>query len=165
MNWNAKRRGSAPMMRCFRKAKPGHVTGGRVFGYDNVRLESGHVERRINEAEAAIVQRIFTLCAEGVGQTRVAKQLNAERAIAPRSQQGRPRAWAPSTVHDILFRDVYRGVITWNKTRKRNQDGQHQQTARPPGDWLQVPAPQLRIVPEDLWQAAHGRLDTARAQY
>ena len=35
-----------------RKAQAGHVTGGRVFGYDNVRVD-GHVERRINEAEAA----------------------------------------------------------------------------------------------------------------
>src|ERR671922_535629 len=28
-----------------RKARAGHVTGGRVFGYDNVRTGSGHVER------------------------------------------------------------------------------------------------------------------------
>jgi site-specific DNA recombinase len=32
------------------KAKAGHVTGGRLFGYDNIRLET-HVERRINETE------------------------------------------------------------------------------------------------------------------
>jgi site-specific DNA recombinase len=34
----------------IRKAKAGHVTGGRLFGYDNIRLET-HVERRINETE------------------------------------------------------------------------------------------------------------------
>jgi DNA invertase Pin-like site-specific DNA recombinase len=34
-----------------RKAKAGHVTGGSVFGYDNVRV-NGHVERRINESQA-----------------------------------------------------------------------------------------------------------------
>jgi DNA invertase Pin-like site-specific DNA recombinase len=34
------------------KAKAGHVTGGKVFGYDNVRVD-GHVERRINPAQAA----------------------------------------------------------------------------------------------------------------
>src|SRR5262249_43973430 len=38
----------------LRKAAAGHVTGGRVFGYDNVRVE-GHVERRINDEEAAVV--------------------------------------------------------------------------------------------------------------
>jgi hypothetical protein len=38
----------------IRKAKAGHVTAGRVFGYDNVRVD-GHTERRINEAHAAAV--------------------------------------------------------------------------------------------------------------
>ena len=40
------------------KARAGHVTGGRVFGYDNVRVD-GHVERRINEREAAVVVRLW----------------------------------------------------------------------------------------------------------
>jgi site-specific DNA recombinase len=154
----------------LRKARAGHVTGGRTFGYDNsdVLDASGrrsHVERRINETEAAVVRRIFRLCADGVGQTRVAKHLNAEGAIAPRPQQGRPRAWAPSSVHEILFRDIYRGIITWNRSRKRNQWGQHHQTARPAGDWIEVPASDLRIVSDAEWQAAHRRLNASRAQY
>jgi site-specific DNA recombinase len=141
-----------------------------VFGYDNVDVlgpdgKRSHVEQRINEAEAAIVRRIFTLCAEGVGQNRIARILSAERAIAPRSQQGRPRAWSPSSVHEILFRDVYRGLITWNRTRKRNRWGQHQQAARPAREWLELPAPTLRIVSDAEWQAAHQRLTLARAQY
>ena len=41
-----------------RKAKAGYVTGGCVFGYDNLRVD-GHVERRINAAEAAVVRQIF----------------------------------------------------------------------------------------------------------
>ena len=153
-----------------RKAKAGHVTGGRCFGYDNVEIvgpdgRRSHVERRINEAEAAVVRRIFRLCAEGVGQVRIAKQLNADGAIAPRAQQGRPRAWSPSSIHAILFRDLYRGVITWNRTQKRNRWGQHKQSARPTNEWLEVPAPTLRIIADDAWQAAHRRLDASRAQY
>ena len=55
-----------------RKAKAGHVTGGRVFGYDNAEIlgpsgERAHVERRINEAETAVVRQIFELCAVGEG--------------------------------------------------------------------------------------------------
>ena len=154
----------------LRKAKAGHVTGGRAFGYDNVDVrdtngQRSHVERRINATEAEVVRRIFELRAAGVGQGRIAKQLNAERAATPRSQQGRPRAWSPSSVREVLFRDLYRGVITWNKSRKRNTWGQHQQTDRPVGDWLQVPAPQLRIVTEEAWSAAHERLATAREAY
>src|SRR6478672_9380505 len=50
----------------LRKAKAGHVTGGRVFGYDNVEIlgadgQRSHVERRINDAEANVVRRIFEL--------------------------------------------------------------------------------------------------------
>ncbi len=41
----------------LRKAKAGHVTGGRVFGYDNVEVLSAsgdrsHVMRQINDTEA-----------------------------------------------------------------------------------------------------------------
>ena len=154
----------------LRKAKAGHVTGGRAFGYTNVDVldpagRKSHVERRINAAEADVVRRIFQLRAEGVGQARIAKQLNAERAATPRSQQGRPRAWSPSSVREVLFREMYRGVITWNKSRKRNTWGQHHQTDRPAGDWITVPSEHLRIVSDELWNAAHARLAEARAVY
>jgi DNA invertase Pin-like site-specific DNA recombinase len=153
-----------------RKARAGHVTGGMVFGYDNVPVlgpdgKRDHVERRINDSAADVVRRIFQLSAAGVGQTRIAKQLNAEGAVSPRAQQGRPTAWAPSSVHEVLFRDLYRGVITWNRSRKRNSWGQKNQTARPQHEWMQIPAPALRIVSEEAWQAAHRRLATARAEY
>lgn len=41
-----------------RKAEQGHVTGGRTFGYDNVRIAKGHAELQINEPEAAVVRDI-----------------------------------------------------------------------------------------------------------
>jgi hypothetical protein len=37
-----------------------HVTGGKVFGYGNVPVE-GHMERRINNAQAAVVTRTLEL--------------------------------------------------------------------------------------------------------
>jgi site-specific DNA recombinase len=69
-----------------RKAKAGHVCGGCVFGYDNVEVlgadgKLSHVARRINEAEAAIVRRIFELCADGAGLTRITKTVNADAAL------------------------------------------------------------------------------------
>ena len=68
-----------------RKAKVGHVTGGRLFGYDNldVRDASGrrsHVERRINETEAGVIRRIFELSVAGRGVKAITKILNAEAA-------------------------------------------------------------------------------------
>jgi DNA invertase Pin-like site-specific DNA recombinase len=94
----------------LRKARSGHVTGGRVFGYTNVEIlgadgRRSHVEHQIHEAEAAVVQRIFTMCAEGQGLRTIAKALNAERVPAPRAQQGRPCAWASTTIREVLYRD------------------------------------------------------------
>ena len=153
-----------------RKAKAGHVTGGAVFGYRN-RDVSGldgrrsHVEREIDEAQAAVVRRIFELCAAGSGKVAIAKRLNAEAAPAPRAQQGRPHAWAPSSVRAVLYRELYRGEIVWNRTKKRDTWGVKCQRPRPESEWLRVPAPALRIVDEALWDAAHARLAATRQTY
>jgi hypothetical protein len=116
----------------LRKARAGHVTGGRLFGYDNVEVfatggRRSHVERRTNESEAAAIRRVFELCAEGRGLTSIAKALNADRLHSPRPQRGRPRAWALWSVREVLYRTVYRGEFTWNRSRKRNPWGQVQQ--------------------------------------
>lgn len=76
-----------------RIAKAGHVAGGQCFGYDNVPIAGpdgrrSHVERRINATEAAVVRRIFELCAAGYGYRKIAITLNDERAVSPRAQRG-----------------------------------------------------------------------------
>jgi DNA invertase Pin-like site-specific DNA recombinase len=138
------------------KAKAGHVTGGRLFGYDNVDVcdAAGHrsdVTRQINEAEAAIVRRIFALSVEGHGVKAIAKILNADGAISPRAQRGRSQSWAPTSVREVLYRDAYRGVITWNRTRKRNQWGIHMQTDRAASERVTVSAPTMQIVDDAIW--------------
>jgi site-specific DNA recombinase len=97
-----------------RKARAGHVTGGRVFGYDNVEVlgpdgQRSHVERRINQDEAAVVRRIFVLCADGSGLTRITKTLNAVGCPAPRPQQGRPCGWPHTSVREVLLREAIQG--------------------------------------------------------
>ncbi len=153
-----------------RKARAGHVTGGRVFGYDNIEIAGpdgrrSHVERRVKEVEAAVVRRIFVMCASGLGFKRIAATLNDEGAPSPRSQQARPRGWAPSSVREVLFRDLYRGLIVYNRTKKRDQWGQKRVTDRPEADWLRLDASELRIVTEDAWVAAHERLRAAALTY
>jgi site-specific DNA recombinase len=154
----------------LRKARAGHVCGGRVFGYDNIEIlgidgKRSHVERRINDGEAAIIRQIFELSVVGHGVKAITKLLNASGAPSPRAQCGRSQTWAPSSVREVLFRDVYRGVVTWNRTRKRNAWGVHKQAARPEADWLEQAAPDLQIVPTELWTAAHRRLADVRRIY
>jgi site-specific DNA recombinase len=153
-----------------RKAKAGHVTGGRTFGYDNVDVmgpdgRRSHVSRQINAAEAAVVRRIFQLTADGYGRKRIVQILNADLAPSPRAQRGRPAAWCPSSVHEALHRELYRGVIVWNQTRKRDPWGRQRQTTRPAEDAIRIEAPELRIIAEDVWTAVHARLSKRRAVY
>ncbi len=114
-----------------RKARAGHVTGGRVFGYDNVRMDTGGVRRVINEPEADVIRDIFVRCDRGQGFRAIALSLNAQGAPSPRSQQGRAKGWCPSSVREVLYRPLYQGEIVWNKTRKRNAWGQQQASGRP----------------------------------
>lgn len=153
-----------------RKARAGHVTGGRTFGYDNLEVlgtdgKRSHVVRRINEAEAAIVRRIFELTAAGYGRNRIVQMLNEEGAVSPRAQRGRPHAWCPSSVHEVLYREMYRGVIVWNQSRKRDSWGRHRQRPREASEWMRIEAPDLRVIPDTQWAAVHERLSRRRAVY
>jgi site-specific DNA recombinase len=153
-----------------RKAKAGHVTGGRVFGYDNVEIlgaegRRSHVERRIRPAEAEIVRQIFAMCADGQGVKTIARTLNDRGAASPRAQQGRPSGWSPSSVREVLYRELYRGLIVYNKTKKRDQWGQKRVADRPEADWLRIEAPDLRIITDAAWEGAHGRLAASAQTY
>jgi site-specific DNA recombinase len=150
----------------LRKARALHVTGGRVYGYqkqpvfDSAGIRQ-HVLRVVDPDQPAVVIRIFTLCAEGAGITRIAKTLNAEAVAPPRRAAG----WAPSAIREILLRDLYRGVVTWGKVKKRDQWGRKTYQAQPEAQWVRHEAPELRIVSNDLWQAAQARLQQARDTY
>jgi site-specific DNA recombinase len=161
----------------LRKATSLHVTGGRVFGYDNRevlgeivgpdgRRKRLYVERVINHDEAPTVRRIFDMCANGDGIRRIAIALNDNGIVAPVPRRlGRSRSWAPSTIREILHRPLYRGEVVWNRIKKRDQWGQKKYVRRPEKDWLRLPAPDLRIVSDELWNRAHARLAELRAAY
>jgi site-specific DNA recombinase len=123
----------------LRKAQAGHVTGGVVYGYDNVQVfaelpgadgrpRRSHVVRRINPGEAAVIRELYQGYVAGSGLTRLAKQLNARHVPPPR---GGARGWAGTAVREILKRELYRGVIVWNQTKKRDAWGTKRPTRRP----------------------------------
>lgn len=144
----------------LRKAKAGHVTGGKVFGYDNHEILSTeghrlHVVRVINPHEAAILRQIFEMYAGGLGITRIAKRLNAETIPAPRQS---PRGWAPSAVREILYRRLYAGEIVWNEYEKIVRGGTKKRRRRDEKERIRLDAPELRIIPADLWSTVQARL-------
>ena len=85
--------------------------------------------------------------AEGWGVKRIAATLNNEGARAPMPRRtGRPRGWAPSSVREVLHRDLYRGVVVWNRTARVVLQGARAQRERPASDAVTVSVPELAIV-------------------
>src|SRR4029077_19243114 len=79
---------------------------------------------------------------------------------APVPSRNRLRqAWSRYTIREMLFNEKYHGVVLWNRTQKaRNPEtGRKVSRARPTAEWKRVEVPELRIVPEDLWNAVHKR--------
>ncbi len=140
-----------------RKAKAGHVTGGRTFGYDNVRVD-GHVDRVINEPEAAAVRQVFTRFAAGEGLKKIASALNEAHVAPPRPSKAGPAGWSASTLKAVLTRTLYHGRITWNQTKKRDKAGRKHHTKRAASEWVVVERPHLQIIDDQLWSKVQDRL-------
>ena len=153
--------------------------GGRCFGYQNVPIEDPSrpgkygrpavlgVDLKIVHEEAETIRRIFRMYADGQGLAAIAKTLNEERVPAPRPQKGRAlQAWGPSSIREMLRNERYRGVHVWNRTEKlRNPEtGRKASRRREKASWVRVEVPEWRIVPEELWNAAHARIDLLQRQ-
>ena len=108
------------------KARSGEWCGGIVLGYDIVEVESSGKKRKktklqINEQEAMTVRRIFDLYSQGYGYKAVVNKVNKEGHKTKRN-----RAFAVSTIKEILQNPVYIGKIRynvrqdWSKKRRNN---------------------------------------------
>jgi site-specific DNA recombinase len=118
--------------------------------------------RAIDEAEAAIVRRIFEEYAAGRAPRAIAKRLNEEGIKSPRGAH-----WSFSTIlgskkraNGILNNELYRGVLVWNRQRflKDPSTGRRVSRANPQHDWVRTSAPELRIISDDSWLGVQARL-------
>lgn len=142
------------------RARRGVVTGGTVYGYRNERRAEG-VVRVIHPDEAAVVREIFERRARGDGIRTITQDLNARAVPSPHAGRRGTGSWAPSTVHGVLQRQLYRGVSEWGRVRKSYRLGTKIRT-RQQGPELTTEVPALRIVDEDLWDRAHARDNAKR---
>ncbi len=140
--------------------------GGAVFGYTNRQVHGVGADGRpvkvrteyeVNVVEAAVVVRMFTLYAEGRGLRSIARTLNADGVPSPRAGRRGTGSWSPSTVRSMLTNQRYRGFVPWNKTQKTYKGGTKVRIERDPDEWMLVPAPELRIVSDELFVAAAAR--------
>ncbi len=141
-------------------ARSGRSAGGRCYGYRAVEGEARGV-RAIDDAEAAIVLRIYEAYAAGQGPRAIAAALNREGLTAPAGG-----LWRASTLlgdaraaDGLLRQELYRGRLVFNKRRfiKDPETGRRRSALNPESDWIVTPAPDLRIVPEPLWLAVQAK--------
>lgn len=138
----------------------GRVPGGLCYGYEPapVLLPDGTVERghrRIVEAEAAIIRRIFDAFVAGESPKAIAHQLNREGVPAPRSAE-----WRANTItgsrgrqNGILGNPAYAGLIVHNRVRMLKDPRSRRRVSRvnDAAELVSVAAPELRIVDQDVW--------------
>jgi DNA invertase Pin-like site-specific DNA recombinase len=139
------------------KARAGFVAGSKLFGYTNVRpAPKAPVKREIDAEQAAVVKRIFERYAAGDGHLTIRDALNLDKIVGPRG------AWASTTVRDVLQNEHYIGRVTWGKLKPVMRKGKSINVAQPPSSWITIEAPELRIIPQDLWDKAQARREQAR---
>lgn len=150
--------------------------GGKAYGYIAARdTPSGQIE--INEAEAAVVQRIHSLYADGMSPRAIAALLNSDGLPSPgaswrRKDSGpnakRRRKWVASVIHGdarrgtgILNNERYIGRVSWGRSQwKRGAADSSKRTVSQVTDrarWVTYEEPRLRIVPQVLWDRVKAR--------
>jgi site-specific DNA recombinase len=148
------------------RVEAGRSGGGLTYGYDVVRTprpdgtaETG--ERRINDAEAKIVRRIFCEYAAGQSPRSIALGLNQDRIAGPRG-----RGWGASTINGnaargtgILNNQAYMGKLVWNKLRYVKDPETRKRRSKPnkAEAVIEKDVPHLRIVDQDLWNTVKQR--------
>ena len=154
------------------RVRQGKSGGGLCYGYEVVHepgLDGTAIRggRRIIEAEAKVVRRIFVAFAAGQSPRTIAHTLNREGIPGPR---GRP--WGPSTIYGnwrrgtgILNNELYVGRLVWNRQRfvKDPQTGKRIAKPNPESDWVIKQVPDLRIIPDGLWLKVKARQSATRA--
>jgi DNA invertase Pin-like site-specific DNA recombinase len=157
--------------RAHQRHEQGFVVGGRVYGYRNVKTCGGCVKdgvgtcrhpsvRKIDEAQASAVHRIFTMAADGLGLGKIRAKLNAEGVPGPRG------AWSPTGVREVLNRRDYIGDVIVNRIqRARDDDGNEIRIEQPESEWKVRKDETLRIVSDEMWQAAHDRIAQTKRAY
>src|SRR5262249_17656986 len=142
------------------KARAGHVTGTRTFGYDHLAV-GDHFERQLNAQEAAVVVRIFEMAAEGYGNRRITNTLRDEHVPAPGK-----KGWSNGVIKTLLGNKLYLGVLEFGKSRAVARGGAaSKRAAVTMDDWMVVPLPGLRIVTDELWATVQRRKAVTRQHY
>lgn len=118
-------------------------------------------DREINPEQADTIRRIFREFASGKSPKAIAKDLNREGVPGPLG-----RAWGDTSIRGhasrgtgIVNNELYARVLVWNRLRfiKAPSTGKRVSRINPESAWIRTEVPHLRIVDDELWNAAPAR--------
>jgi len=122
------------------KAQAGKWPGDQHPPYGYRRVGIGKTARLVVEPnEAQVVVEMYDWYAGDGERTGLRGIIDKLFALGIQSPQGRP-SWGTASVRRVLTSEIYHGVITYRG--------------------VPIPLPELRIVPDDLWQAAQQQRET-----
>ncbi len=142
--------------------RDGRSAGGKAYGYAPDPTCKGKLE--IVEEEAKVILRIFQEYHDGKSPKMICRALNAEGIPAPRG-----KLWAPSALSGFARRGTgmlrnpqYKGKPIWNKvTMPKDPDtGRRVSRPNPKSEWVHQDAPELEIVPPNLFDAVQAQLES-----
>jgi site-specific DNA recombinase len=156
----------------------GRHAAGLAFGYRTAnRFDDGGVLirglREIEPDQAVVVARIFTEFASGQSPRRIAIGLNVDGIAPPGRGKSASQHWRASTIYGdrirkngILQNRLYIGQIVFNRTKKKLDPKTRKPRiiANPEAEWLQSPAPGLRIIDDELWGRVQHTLGQVQAR-
>ena len=145
-----------------------------AFGYK--KADDDSKQWVIDEPAAKVVRYIFQLCIEGLGVTKIARHLEAEKILTPtayynsigrktRNKVIDPYRWSENSVDHILANMQYTGC-TVNFKSSTVSFKVHKTVYNSPEDWVIIPNTQEAIIDMDTWERVqeikkHRRRNTA----
>jgi DNA invertase Pin-like site-specific DNA recombinase len=123
-------------------------SGRAPYGYRGERqgdIKTGHTVLVIEPDQAAVVQRIFKLIADGQNIRVIRSQFNAERVPAPTRDKQRSGEWAVWSVTKICRNRTYIGETSLNGETRQSDS--------------------LRIIKQPLWEKVQRVLDANVKKY
>jgi site-specific DNA recombinase len=155
------------------RARAGFSTGGLPFGYKGVpelddRGESRGSRVVVDEQQAAVIQRIFQMYADGHSFADIAGALNDEGVEPPRFKtRHRKKGWVKSTVRGMLENPAYTGAWSYKRKQWSKVPGTNTRRykKRPEEEVFHQHYEDRRIVDEKLWSEVQQRRATVSAKY
>lgn len=141
------------------------------YGYVKSTTERNHLV--VDKKNADVVRDIFEMVAyKGMGMKKISDYLLENKILSPAALRDysrgdysdpNPYSWNKSSINNLLHNEVYLGRIIYGKRRKVNFKSQKiVTTAR--DEWIVCENAHEAIISQELWDAAHQRLDGRRRE-